>query len=152
MSLHRLHNINIQSIVLLPPPKELRNNLPQTATTLRTVMQGRETAETILDRQYPRLMAVVGPCSIHNVQEAWEYARKLSHLAVELDDAIYIIMRVYFEKPRTTLGWKGLINDPFMNDTFRIDEGLRIARQFLLDVATLGLPAATEVLDPLTAI
>lgn len=150
MSLHRLHNINIQSIVLLPPPKELRNNLPQTATTLRTVMQGRETAETILDRQDPRLMAVVGPCSIHNVQEAWEYARKLSHLAVELDDAIYIIMRVYFEKPRTTLGWKGLINDPFMNDTFRIDEGLRIARQFLLDVATLGLPAATEVLDPLS--
>jgi 3-deoxy-7-phosphoheptulonate synthase len=135
---------------MLTTPKDLRNALPQTPSTCRTVMQGRETVERVLDREDPRLLAIVGPCSIHDITAAGEYADRLSRLAAELDDALFVLMRVYFEKPRTALGWKGYINDPYMNDTFRIDEGLRMARQFLLDVAAKGLPVATEALDPLT--
>lgn len=150
MSTHRLNNVNIQSVVMLPTPRDLRNALPQTSLTCRTVMQGRETVERILDREDPRLLAIVGPCSIHDIKAAREYADQLNRLAVELDDALFVLMRIYFEKPRTALGWKGFINDPYMNDTFRIDEGLRMARQFLLDVTAQGLPVATEALDPLT--
>jgi 3-deoxy-7-phosphoheptulonate synthase len=150
MSTHRLNNVNIQSVVMLPTPRDLRSALPQTAATCRTVIQGRETVERVLDREDPRLLAIVGPCSIHDMRAAREYADRLIHLAAELDDALFVLMRVYFEKPRTALGWKGFINDPYMNDTFRIDEGLRMARQFLLDVSARGMPVATEALDPLT--
>ncbi|MGB2788836.1 MAG: 3-deoxy-7-phosphoheptulonate synthase, partial [Dokdonella sp.] len=103
----------------------------------------------ILDRQDPRLFVVVGPCSIHDVVAARDYAQRLKALADEVQDTLFLVMRVYFEKPRTTVGWKGLINDPRMDDTFRIDEGLQVARDLLLELAELGLPAGTEALDPI---
>ena len=150
MSARSLNNVNIQSITLIPTPREIRQQYPQTPSTRRTVAHGRETIEKILDGEDPRLLAIVGPCSIHDVQAGLDYARRLHALATELQETLVLVMRVYFEKPRTALGWKGLINDPFMDDTFRIDEGLRIARRFLLQLAELGLPAATEALEPHT--
>jgi 3-deoxy-7-phosphoheptulonate synthase len=110
---------------------------------------GRQTVQRILDRQDPRLFAVVGPCSIHDVEAARDYARRLKTLADEVQDTLFVIMRVYFEKPRTTVGWKGLINDPRMDDTFHIEEGLQVARGLLLELAEMGLPAGTEALDPI---
>src|SRR5690606_26589416 len=104
----------------------------------------------ILDRKDPRLFVVVGPCSIHDVDAAMDYAQRLKILAEEVSETLYLVMRVYFEKPRTSVGWKGLINDPHMDDTFRIEEGLRIGRRLLLDIAALGLPTSTEALDPIS--
>jgi len=149
MSNVRLENVNIESVVLLATPREMRNAVPQTSASLATVVRGRETIEHILDNEDPRLLAIVGPCSIHNIEAAHEYARRLKALSDEISDAVCVLMRVYFEKPRSVLGWKGFINDPYMNDTFHIEEGIRMARRFLVDVAELGLPSATEVLDTL---
>ena len=145
-----LENVNIKSIVTLPTPAELRASIPQTPRSSRTVEEGRAAIERVLDREDPRFIAIVGPCSIHNLDAAGEYARRLAGLAREIGDAVLVVMRVYFEKPRTTVGWKGFINDPCLNDTFRIEDGLRLARGFLVSVAELGLPAATEALDTLT--
>jgi 3-deoxy-7-phosphoheptulonate synthase len=145
-----LNNVNIQSIQLLPTPREIRQQFPHTAATRRTVTSARETVEHILDREDARLLAVVGPCSIHDLDAAMEYAGRLQALSARIQDSLFIIMRVYFEKPRTTVGWKGFINDPQMDDTFRMDEGLRRARRFLLNLAEMGLPAASEALDPIT--
>jgi 3-deoxy-7-phosphoheptulonate synthase len=145
-----LNNVNIQSITLLPTPREIRQQFPQTAATRRTVSEAREAVERILDREDPRLLAIVGPCSIHDLDAAMEYASRLHTLATKLQDSLVVIMRVYYEKPRTTVGWKGFINDPFMDDTFRMDEGLRRARKFLLNLAEMGLPTANEALDPIT--
>jgi len=150
MAATTLCDANIQSVVQIATPRDLRARLPHTPVSSRTVLQGREAVERILDREDPRLLAIVGPCSIHDLSAAGDYARRLAALAAELADSLLVLMRVYFEKPRTALGWKGLINDPYLNDTFRMDEGLHKARRFLLDVAELGLPAATEALDPLT--
>jgi len=150
MSTHRIHNVNIQSITALTTPYELRRHLPQTPATQRTVVRGRETISRILDRDDPRLLAIVGPCSIHDLKAAAEYAQRLHAMAERIADAVCVVMRVYFEKPRTALGWKGLINDPYMNESFRVDDGLHMARRFLLEVNALGLPVATEALDPLT--
>lgn len=149
MSQPRLENINIESVVSLATPREMKAALPLSAQVIRTVLQCRETIEQLLDRDDPRLFAVVGPCSIHHLDAAAEYARKLKTLADEISDSIYVIMRVYFEKPRSSIGWKGLINDPYMNDTFQIEEGIRMARHFLIRTAEMGLPAATELLDVL---
>ena len=149
MSHPQLENINIKSVVLLATPRQLREAVPHTAVSARTVLQGRVAIERILDGEDRRLLAIVGPCSIHNLDAAREYARRLQTLSVELSDALCVVMRVYFEKPRSVLGWKGLINDPYMNDTFHIEEGIRMARQFLVELASLGLPAATEVLEAL---
>ena len=149
MSHPRLENINIESVLPLPTPREIKTALPLTTAAIATVAKGRETIEHILDGDDPRLFAVVGPCSIHNLQAAEEYALKLKALADEVAPSIYVVMRVYFEKPRSSIGWKGLINDPYMNDTFHIEEGIRMARHFLLRVAEIGLPAATELLDVL---
>ena len=149
MSHPRLENVNIKSVVLLASPRELQSAVPHTSATLTTVLKGRETLEHILDDEDHRLLAIVGPCSIHNLEAAEEYALRLKKLSDELSDTICVIMRVYFEKPRSVLGWKGLINDPYMNDTFHIEEGIRMARHFLVRVAEIGLPAATEVLDTL---
>jgi 3-deoxy-7-phosphoheptulonate synthase len=110
----------------------------------------RQALVQILDGLDDRVVVVVGPCSIHNVDSALEYAERLSQLAKDVADRLFVVMRVYFEKPRTTVGWKGLINDPHMDDTFDINTGLRRARKLLLDVANLGLPAATELLEPIT--
>ncbi|MDY6943520.1 MAG: 3-deoxy-7-phosphoheptulonate synthase, partial [Pseudomonadota bacterium] len=109
----------------------------------------RRAIEEILDRQEHRLLVVVGPCSIHDARAARDYADRLARLAQQVDDTLLVVMRVYFEKPRTTVGWKGLINDPRMDDSFHIEEGLRLARELLVEVAELGLPAGTEALDPI---
>jgi 3-deoxy-7-phosphoheptulonate synthase len=145
----RLENINIESVVPLATPREMKSAVPQTSVTQGVVARGRETIEHILDGDDPRLIAVVGPCSIHNLEAAEEYALKLKTLADEIAGSIYVVMRVYFEKPRSSIGWKGLINDPYMNDTFHIEEGIRMARHFLFRVAEIGLPAGTELLDVL---
>ncbi len=149
MSHPRLENINIESVLPLPTPREMKAAIPLHPAVIATVARGRETLEHILDGDDPRLFAVVGPCSIHNLQAAEEYALKLKALADEIAPSIYVVMRVYFEKPRSSVGWKGLINDPYMNDTFHIEEGIRMARHFLFRVAEIGLPAATELLDVL---
>lgn len=145
----KIENLNIASIVRLATPREIQQALPQTPSSLRSVLDGRKTLERILDGEDPRLLAVVGPCSIHNIQAALEYANRLKGLQADIADALCVVMRVYFEKPRSALGWKGLINDPHMNGTFQIEEGIRMARSLLLQTAELGLPAATEVLDTL---
>lgn len=121
-----------------------------TDNAMETVLEGRETVRNILNRQDHRLFVVVGPCSVHDIDAAMEYAKRLKALSEELEDTIYIVMRVYFEKPRTSVGWKGLINDPNMDDSFHIEKGLDMARKLLLDLAEMGLPTATEALDPIT--
>lgn len=149
MNTQRIHNVNIASCIPLVTPHELRRELPQTPATQRTVRHGRDAIERILERADLRMLAIVGPCSIHDVKAATDYARRLAALSAEVADALVVVMRVYFEKPRTALGWKGLINDPCMDESFRVADGLHLARRFLLDVAELGIPAATEALDPL---
>jgi 3-deoxy-7-phosphoheptulonate synthase len=146
----RIYNVNVIAQDVLLTPEEVKRRVPMTASAQRTVLEGRTTVENILDRQDPRLMVVVGPCSIHDPAAALDYAQRLKKLADEVADSLYIVMRVYFEKPRTTTGWKGLINDPHMNDSFDIEEGLQLARKVLLDINELGLPTGTEALDPIS--
>lgn len=131
----------------LPSPRELKETMPVTGAVLETVLAGHKSVKGILDREDHRLIVVVGPCSIHNVDEALAYARLLKPLADELSDTLLILMRVYFEKPRTTVGWEGLIYDPHLDGTHRIEHGLRIGRQLMLDINSLGLPIAVEALD-----
>lgn len=150
MPSNSIHNINVSSQNILITPTQLSAELPITDTVEATITKGRQAVWDILDRRDPRLFVVVGPCSIHDPVAATEYAKKLKQLADELSDALLIIMRVYFEKPRTTVGWKGLINDPYMDDSFKIEEGLRLGRKLLIDINELGLPAATEALDPIS--
>ncbi len=145
----KLQNANIASTTLLASPRELRQDIPLSHTLISRIQGFRQEVEQILDGEDRRLIAIIGPCSIHNLTAAREYAERLKKLRDEIAESICVIMRVYFEKPRTVLGWKGLINDPYMNDTFHIEEGIRMARQFLKFIAETGLPAATEVLDPL---
>jgi 3-deoxy-7-phosphoheptulonate synthase len=142
-------DLNIVEIVRLRPPRALKDDLPMTERCNRTVVEGRLTIERILRHEDRRLLAVVGPCSIHDVGGALEYAGRLMQLRRELSDRLYLIMRVYFEKPRTTVGWKGLINDPHLDDSYDIEAGLRTARKLLLEITDLGLPTATEFLDPI---
>ncbi len=146
----QVDDLNIASQELLITPNALKEELPLSDNARQTVIEGRETIRNILDRKDHRLFVVIGPCSIHDTKAAMEYAQKLKALAEEVKDTIYLVLRVYFEKPRTTVGWKGLINDPYMNDSFKVQDGLHIARKLLLDVAELGLPSATEALDPTT--
>ncbi len=148
MTATHLTNVNVESLDVLITPEQLKKDIPVSATAKETVLQGRQTIQNILDRKDHRLMVVVGPCSIHDVAAAKEYADRLKSLADEVSDTIYLVMRVYFEKPRTTVGWKGLINDPHMDDSFDIEEGLHIGRRLLVDLAEMGLPTATEALDP----
>jgi 3-deoxy-7-phosphoheptulonate synthase len=143
-------NLNIESFEAMPTPEEIHAQFPLTETAAQTIIGGRREVERILDREDPRLFIVVGPCSIHDPEAGLDYARRLRRLADEVADTLVLVMRVYFEKPRTTLGWKGFINDPFMDGTLQIQEGLRRARAFLLQVNEIGLPAATEALDPIT--
>ncbi|MBY0340512.1 MAG: 3-deoxy-7-phosphoheptulonate synthase [Rhodocyclaceae bacterium] len=143
-------NLNIESLTAMPSPAEVHAALPLTEAAARTVVEGRRTLEAILDRKDPRVFMVVGPCSIHDPVAGIDYANRLKRLAERVKDTIYIVMRVYFEKPRTSTGWKGYINDPYMDDSFRIEEGIQKGRDFLLRVNELGLPAATEALDPIS--
>lgn len=142
--------INIVSTVPLVAPKVLKTELPITLATTKTVLDNRETIQRILAGEDRRVLVVVGPCSIHDPKAAFEYAQRLKGLADKVAERMLLVMRVYFEKPRTTVGWKGLINDPYLNDSFDIQAGLRLARKLLLDIGDLGLPAATELLEPIT--
>ena len=146
----QINNVNVLSQELLPTPEEVKRALPLTERAEKTVLAGREAVRRILDHEDHRLFVVIGPCSIHDLKAAHEYAGRLKNLADELSDTLFIVMRVYFEKPRTTVGWKGLINDPLMDDSFHIEKGLYMARELLRDLAELGLPTATEALDPIT--
>lgn len=146
----KLSNVNIVSESVLMTPRELRKSLPRTDTATQNVEAARQVVEAILDRRDPRLLVVAGPCSIHDMEAAKDYAQRLKKLHDEYSDSLYIVMRVYFEKPRTTVGWKGFINDPDLNDSFHIEKGLRQARELLIWLAELGLPAGTEALDPIS--
>ncbi|QXW27286.1 3-deoxy-7-phosphoheptulonate synthase [Acinetobacter johnsonii] len=143
-----IDDVNVKSIQPLVTPAELKKEVPLTETAYQTVLKGRETVRNILDGKDKRLFIVIGPCSIHDTVAAHEYADRLKVLSEKIKDTIYVVMRVYFEKPRTTVGWKGLINDPDMNDSFNIEKGLRIGRQLLRELNEKGLPCATEALDP----
>ncbi len=143
-------NLNVASIDPLIAPGELEQALPLTDAARQTVLDGRRTIEAILRGEDKRLLVVIGPCSIHDPAAAMQYARKLVTLQEKLADRLVLVMRVYFEKPRTTVGWKGLINDPHLDGSFDMDHGLRLARKLLLDINELGLPAGTEFLDPVT--
>ncbi len=145
-----LENLNIVSQQPLLSPSALHDAVPASARATQTVSAARTAVANILKGQDKRLLVVVGPCSIHDITAAKDYAQHLKALADELRDQLFIVMRVYFEKPRTTVGWKGLINDPRMDDSFHIEEGLHIARQLLVDLNDMGLPCGTEALDPNT--
>jgi len=145
-----IENVNVTSFSSMPTPEELHARLPLSESAFETVMKGRADLRNIIDRKDRRLFVVVGPCSIHDPVAGLDYARRLKALQEEVKDTMLLVMRVYFEKPRTTTGWKGYINDPDMNDSFRVDVGMERARHFLLDVCELGLPTATEALDPIS--
>ncbi|HVQ31922.1 MAG TPA: 3-deoxy-7-phosphoheptulonate synthase [Vicinamibacteria bacterium] len=143
-------DVRIQSLRPLLPPAILMEEVPATADAMALVAISREAVGRILHGHDDRLLVVVGPCSIHDPDAGLEYAQKLREKALECGEDLFIVMRVYFEKPRTTVGWKGLINDPRLDGSFAINEGLRRARRFLADVAALGLPSGTEFLDPIS--
>ena len=142
-------DLRVASAQRLQSPHAMELQLPVTQRANRNVVEGRAAVQAILARRDPRLLVVVGPCSIHDPVGAMDYAHRLAALATELRDQLFIVMRVYFEKPRTTVGWKGLVNDPRMDGSCDIEEGLRIGRKLLLEINELGLPAATEFLDPI---
>ena len=125
MQAERTYNVNVIAQDVLMTPAEIKKRLPITPQAEEFVLQSRAALQRIIDRQDPRLFVVVGPCSIHDLRAARDYAQRLKQLAAEVADTLFIVMRVYFEKPRTTIGWKGLINDPYMDDSFRIEDGLR---------------------------
>jgi len=146
----RIYNVNVASQDVLLTPDEVKLRVAMTPRAQNTVLGARLTVENILDRTDHRLMVVAGPCSIHDPAAALDYAQRLKKLADEVSDTLYIVMRVYFEKPRTTTGWKGLINDPHLDDSFDVEAGLQLARKVLLEINELGLPAGTEALDPIS--
>ena len=145
-----IQDINIVGTQPLVSPDELKHEFPLTDVITSHVANSRAVVEDILRGHDRRVIAIIGPCSIHNTDQALQYAHQLKKLADEVQDRIVVVMRVYFEKPRTTVGWKGLINDPHQNDTFDIETGLRRARRILLDINSVGLPTATEMLEPIT--
>ncbi len=147
---YSLQDVNIVSTTPLVSPQELKLQYPVTPQVSQHVLQSRDAVRSILHGGDPRVIAIVGPCSIHDPDMAFEYAGKLRQLADEVSETLLVVMRVYFEKPRTTVGWKGLINDPHLNDTFDIESGLQKARDILNRINSLGLPAATEMLEPIT--
>ncbi len=145
----QIHNVNVVTKTDMPTPAEVKAEQPLDAATEKSIIASRQVVRDILDGRDPRLFAVVGPCSIHDIKAAHEYADRLKALAEEVSSTIVVLMRVYFEKPRTTVGWKGLINDPDMDDSFHVAKGIHMARELLLHLARMGLPAATEALDPI---
>ncbi len=146
---NKLFNTNIKSSHVLLTPNDLKTKLPLTRSAEETVLKFRQEIGHILDFQDRRKFIVVGPCSIHDTSSAIAYSEKLKTLAEKVQDKLLLVMRVYFEKPRTTVGWKGLINDPDMDDSFHVEKGLEMARTLLLQITELGLPAGTEALDPI---
>ncbi len=150
MTDRRIENHNIISEESILTPNQLKGRYPLTENVIKTVSEGQETIKNILNGTDKRKMVVVGPCSIHDIKAAKEYAQKLKILSDEVSDKLFLVMRSYFEKPRTTVGWAGLINDPFLDDSCRVDEGLKLARELLIYIAELGLPTAGEALDIVT--
>jgi 3-deoxy-7-phosphoheptulonate synthase len=144
---YRTDDLRIRSTRVVLPPVFLEEEMPVTEAASATVFHARREIVDILNQRDPRLLVVAGPCSIHDPAAAREYAGRLKDAMAEFGDELRIVMRVYFEKPRTTLGWKGLINDPFLDESYRINDGLRMARKLLLDLAEMGVPAGTEFLD-----
>jgi 3-deoxy-7-phosphoheptulonate synthase len=143
-------DIHVSSNLALPSPAELLKLLPRTDRDADFIFQSRRAIRDVIFGDDPRLLVIAGPCSIHDVAAGREYAERFAELAEQVKDRMLLVMRVYFEKPRTTVGWKGLIMDPRLDGSNRIEEGLCLARQFLLDVIRLGVPTATELLDPIT--
>ena len=148
--MHRTENLRVKGFQPLPTPAELKALIPQSASSTETVSKAREEIVRILTGESPRLLVVVGPCSIHDPKAALEYAGRLKTLADAVADRLLLVMRVYFEKPRTSVGWKGMINDPHLDGSCDMNEGLRRARSLLAEISLLGLPAAGEMLDPIT--
>ena len=147
--MQRTYDLNVKSISPLITPSELKSNLPMTDTANETVVRGRETIMRILHKEDKRLLVIVGPCSIHDTDATLEYAERLAELQQKVSDHLLLVMRSYFEKPRTTVGWKGLINDPHLDGSYDMHTGLHMARELLLKFNEMGLPTATEVLDPI---
>jgi 3-deoxy-7-phosphoheptulonate synthase len=147
--MQQTENLNVAAFDLMPSPDEVKALVPLNDRAAQSVLRGRRTLEAILLGEDQRLFVVVGPCSIHDPVAGLDYARRLRGLAEEVAETLHLVMRVYFEKPRTSVGWKGYINDPRMDDSFRIDEGMERARRFLLDLNELGVQAGTEALDPI---
>ena len=147
----KIDNVRIENFTKLISPNEIRSQVPVSDKATNTIDKGREDFCNILDDKNDRFVVIAGPCSIHDTKAAMEYAKKLMSLKNKFDDKLLIMMRVYFEKPRTTTGWKGLISDPYLNNTQDMRSGLTIARKLLIDIAELGMPTATELLDPITA-
>ncbi|GAD90183.1 MULTISPECIES: 3-deoxy-7-phosphoheptulonate synthase [Vibrio] len=150
MQRSELSNVNISQEQILITPDELKAKIPLSETARQFIQQSRETIANIVDKKDHRLLVVCGPCSIHDVEAAKEYAKRLKALSEVVGDQIQLVMRVYFEKPRTTVGWKGLINDPHLDGSFDIEHGLHIARKLLVELADMGIPLATEALDPIS--
>ncbi|GHE81633.1 3-deoxy-7-phosphoheptulonate synthase [Thalassotalea profundi] len=145
-----LNDIHVNAEEVLITPNQLREALPLPSKGRAFVESARQVISNIIHKKDPRLLIIAGPCSVHDLEAAKEYARKLKVLHDKYQDSLYIVMRVYFEKPRTTVGWKGLINDPHMDGTFDVESGLKIARELLLYLTEIGLPLATEALDPIS--
>lgn len=145
-----LDNTNITSLQRLVTPEKLKTNIPVDDKVAQHIANSRQIIRNILDGSDKRLIVVVGPCSVHDPKSALEYAERLQQLSERLSDQLYIVMRVYFEKPRTTVGWKGLINDPDLDGSFEIEKGLAMGRQLMLEINQLGLPIANEALDPIS--
>ncbi|WP_016957822.1 3-deoxy-7-phosphoheptulonate synthase [Catenovulum agarivorans] len=145
-----LNNVHVNDETVLITPEKLKQNLPVSEKALNYIANARETLSNIIHGKDKRLIVISGPCSIHDVDAAIVYAKKLKQLHDELGDSLYVVMRVYFEKPRTTVGWKGLINDPNIDGSFNIEAGLHKARKLLIELAELEIPMATEALDPIS--
>lgn len=150
MTNKNIENLNISAEQIIITPSALKKQYPLTEQIIKTISEGQNTIKNILDKKDKRILVVVGPCSIHDIETAKAYARKLKTLAEELSDTLYLAMRVYFEKPRTTVGWEGFINDPFLDNSGQLEEGLKQSRELLTYIAELGLPAAGEALDIVT--
>lgn len=146
----QIENLNVLANEILQPPHALKEGLEAPNDVIELVSDARNQIRNILERRDHRLLVVVGPCSIHDVDAAMDYADRLKNVADMTSDSLYIVMRAYFEKPRTTVGWKGLINDPYLDDSFHIEDGIRIARKLLIEISRIGLPLSTEALDPIT--
>ncbi|QXO15579.1 MULTISPECIES: 3-deoxy-7-phosphoheptulonate synthase AroG [Vibrio] len=148
--MYQTDDVNIKQIKELLPPVAVLEKFPATEVASSTTFQARSAIHNIMQDKDDRLLVIVGPCSIHDPQAALEYGKRLKALREELSGQLEVVMRVYFEKPRTTVGWKGLINDPYLNDTYEINDGLRIGRKLLLDLTDMGMPTASEFLDMIT--
>ncbi len=148
--MERTQDVNVDSFKPLLTPLEVRERIPQSAASLQTVVTARQAIRDILEGRDKRKLLIVGPCSIHDPRSAIEYAQRLLALSKQVQDSLLLVMRTYFEKPRTTVGWKGFINDPFLDHSFNMNEGLLRARQLLCDITAMGVPVGTEALEPIS--